>query len=193
MLRPVVPLRPAEVVNVFTAQQGAAHDYRQFSYNEFSALRENSDVFADVAAMEFALAGIGRDEGMRRSFVFLTSSNFFSLMGVKPVVGRFYDRSRMPARRQRPGRGGEPSVLEETRRPARFGRETTDGERADLHRDRRHAGWLFRWERFARARSLVAARHLLAARVGLQRHERQNGAGAPKNYTLNVVARMRPA
>ena len=91
ILRPVVPLRPAEVVNVFTARQGAAHDYRPFSYNEFSALRENSDVFTDVAAMQFALAGIGRDEGMRRSFVFLTSSNFFSLMGVKPVVGRFYD------------------------------------------------------------------------------------------------------
>ena len=91
ILRPVVPLRPAEVVNVFTARQGAAHDYRSFSYNEFSTLQENNDVFADVAAMQFALAGIGREEGMRRSFVFLTSSNFFSLMGVKPVVGRFYD------------------------------------------------------------------------------------------------------
>src|SRR5438034_3890471 len=91
ILRPVVPLRPAEVVNVFTARQGAAHDYRPFSYNEFSTLQENNDAFADVAAMEFALAGIGRDEGMRRSFVFLTSSNFFSLMGVHPVVGRFFD------------------------------------------------------------------------------------------------------
>ena len=91
ILRPVVPLRPAEVVNVFTARQGAAHDYRSFSYNEFSTLQENNDVFADVAAMQFALAGIGREEGMRRSFVFLTSSNFFSLLGVKPVVGRFYD------------------------------------------------------------------------------------------------------
>ena len=63
ILRPVVPLRPAEVVNVFTARQGAAHDYRPFSYNEFSTLRENNDAFADVAAMGFALAGIGRDEG----------------------------------------------------------------------------------------------------------------------------------
>ena len=91
ILRPVVPLRPAEVVNVFTARQGAAHDYRPFAYNEFSALRENSDVFADVAATGFALAGIGREEAMRRSFVFLTSENFFSLMGVTPAVGRFFD------------------------------------------------------------------------------------------------------
>ena len=66
ILRPVVPLRPTEVVNVFTARQGAAHDYRPFSYNEFSTLQENNDVFAEAAAMQFALAGIGRGEGMRR-------------------------------------------------------------------------------------------------------------------------------
>jgi predicted permease len=91
ILRPVVPVRPAEVVNVFTARQGAAHDYRPFSYNEFTTLRENNEVFTDLAAMGFSLAGIGRDGSMQRSFVFLSSENFFSLMGVKPALGRFYD------------------------------------------------------------------------------------------------------
>src|SRR5947207_5566277 len=91
IVRPVVPLRPAEVVNVFTARQDATHDYRQFSHNEYRALRESSDVFGDVAALQFALAGIGRDEGIRRSFAFLTSENFFSLLGVKPALGRFYN------------------------------------------------------------------------------------------------------
>src|SRR6476659_5943044 len=62
ILRPTVKVRPWEVVNLFTARQGAAHDYRPFSYNEFMALRENNDVFTDVGAMAFALAGIGRDE-----------------------------------------------------------------------------------------------------------------------------------
>src|SRR5436190_2177979 len=32
LLKPVVPVRPAEVVNVFTARQNASHDYRQYSY-----------------------------------------------------------------------------------------------------------------------------------------------------------------
>src|SRR5947208_11545677 len=41
VLHPVVPLRPTEVVNVFTARQNASHDYRQFSYNEYRELREN--------------------------------------------------------------------------------------------------------------------------------------------------------
>ncbi len=91
VLHPVVPERPNEVVNVFTARQNASHDYRQFSYNEYRELRENGgDVFADVAALEFAVAGIGRDHEMRRSFAFLTSENYFSLMGTKPYRGRFY-------------------------------------------------------------------------------------------------------
>src|SRR5213595_3738679 len=92
VLHPVVPLRPNEVVNVFTARQNASHDYRQFSYNEYRELRENGgDVFADLAALEFAVAGIGRDHEMRRSFAFLTSENYFSLMGTKPYRGRFYN------------------------------------------------------------------------------------------------------
>jgi putative ABC transport system permease protein len=92
VLHPMVPLQPAEVVNVFSARQNASHDYRQFSHTEYRELRDNAgDVFADVAALEFAVAGIGRDESMRRSFAFLTSENFFSLMGVQPVAGRFYN------------------------------------------------------------------------------------------------------
>ncbi len=93
ILRPVVPKKPEEVVNVFTARLGAARDYRPFTYNEFSLLREPNDVFAEVAALQFAVAGIGGEGGMQRSFVFLSSSNFFSLMGVTPALGRFYDEA----------------------------------------------------------------------------------------------------
>jgi predicted permease len=92
VLHPVVPLRPKEVVNVFTARQNASHDYRQFSYNEYRELRENGgDVFSEVAAVEFAVAGIGRDHEMRRSFAFLTSENYFTMMGTQPFRGRFYN------------------------------------------------------------------------------------------------------
>ena len=92
VLRPVVPLRPAEVIGLFTAREGVNRDYRPFSHVEYRDLRENgSEIFGDVAAVEFAVAGIGRDESMRRSFAFLTSENFFDLMGVKPALGRFYN------------------------------------------------------------------------------------------------------
>jgi putative ABC transport system permease protein len=92
VLRSTIPLRPDEVVNVFTVRQNASHDYRQFSHTEYRELRENSgDIFTDVAALEFAVAGIGQDQNMRRSFAFLTSENFFSLMGARPIIGRFYN------------------------------------------------------------------------------------------------------
>src|SRR5204862_491411 len=92
VLRSPIPLRPDEIVNVFTARQNASHDYRQFSYNEYRELRENGgDVFVDVAAIEFAVAGIGHDHEMRRSFAFITSENYFSMMGAKPFRGRFYN------------------------------------------------------------------------------------------------------
>src|SRR5213082_3043334 len=92
VLHSPVPLRPQEVVNIFTARQNASHDYRQFSYTEYRDLRDNGgEVFADVAALEFAVAGIGRDHEVRRSFAFLTSENYFSLIGTRPFRGRFYN------------------------------------------------------------------------------------------------------
>ncbi|HEV3410660.1 MAG TPA: ABC transporter permease [Chthoniobacterales bacterium] len=91
LLKPLAPERPHEVVSLFSAREGASRDYRQFSHAEYMTLRESKDVFSDVAAVNFALAGVGRQESMRRSFAFLTSDNFFSLMGAKPALGRFYN------------------------------------------------------------------------------------------------------
>ena len=90
ILKPVVPLKPEEVVNVFNARHGANKEYRQFSWDEYQAVREGREVFADVAAMQFALAGLGRNETMRRSFAFFASENFFSMLGAKPAIGRFF-------------------------------------------------------------------------------------------------------
>ena len=91
ILRPIVPKRPAEVVSVFTARKDANRDYRQFSYAEFTALGEARELFSDVTALNFALAGIARDrESMRRAFVFVVSDNFFSFMGAQPAAGRFF-------------------------------------------------------------------------------------------------------
>src|SRR5438105_4194153 len=87
VLHPVVPERPNEVVNVFSARQNASHDYRQFSYSEYRELRENGgDVFADIAALEFAVAGIGRDHEIRRRFVFVTSETYFLFLVAKSCL-----------------------------------------------------------------------------------------------------------
>ncbi len=90
ILREVIPLRPAEVVNLFTAKKGASKDYRQFSHAEYLALRNEKGAFAEVAAMNPILAGIGQDDAMRRSFAFEVSDNYFAMLGTTPQLGRFF-------------------------------------------------------------------------------------------------------
>src|SRR3954468_9460468 len=41
ILRPLVPVRPAEVVALFTAREGVNRDYRPFSHQEYRELRES--------------------------------------------------------------------------------------------------------------------------------------------------------
>ncbi|HLP10232.1 MAG TPA: ADOP family duplicated permease [Opitutaceae bacterium] len=83
-------VRPQELVSLYTARQAAQRDYRPFSYAEFTALREPSPIFTDIAAMHFMLAGVGRDDDLRRSAVFFASENIFPLFGVQPALGRFF-------------------------------------------------------------------------------------------------------
>ena len=91
LMRQVIPDHPEQVMNLFTARAGASKDYRQFSYAEFMALRNAKDAFADVSAMNPLLAGIGQDEAMRRSFAFEVSENYFALLGTTPAAGRFFN------------------------------------------------------------------------------------------------------
>ncbi len=91
ILRPVIPYKPSEVVSVFTARKESNRDYRQFSFGEFRTIAEARETFSDVTAVNFSLAGIARgQEPMHRAFVFLVADNFFRFMGVQPVAGRFF-------------------------------------------------------------------------------------------------------
>jgi len=193
VLRPVVPLRPHEVVNVFTARQNASHDYRQFSYNEFRELRENgADVFADVAALEFGVAGIGRDHEMRRSFAFLTSENFFSLMGVQPIRGRFYN-----AEESRPNASAPVVVASYAFWKRMGGRNDFVGSTLQIN-GRPYTVIGITPDGFSGGSALVAPDIWLP--LGL--HGRLGSAfgdaeglhdlAQPKNYALNITARLQP-
>src|SRR2546427_4264823 len=80
VLHQVVPERPNEVVNVFSARQNASHDYRQFSYNEYRELRENGGGgFFGVVSLQVFGARIGRGHPMRRRLAVLAPENYFFL------------------------------------------------------------------------------------------------------------------
>jgi putative ABC transport system permease protein len=192
VLKPVVPVRPNEIVNVFTARQNASHDYRQFSYNEYRQLRENGgDVFADVAALEFAVAGIGRDHEIRRSFAFLTSENYFPLMGVRPFRGRFYN-----AEESKPNANMAVVV-------ASYGFWKRNGGRSDFVGSTLHINGQpytvigIAPDGFSGANALIApdiwvplgVRSQLGSAFGDS--ETMHDLLNPKNYTFNLTARLR--
>jgi predicted permease len=89
-LRPVIKERPEEVVSVFTARRGPERSFRPFSYVEYETLRESRELFSDVAAIMQSMSVVGREEALRRSFVFYTTDNYLSLLGTKPSRGRFF-------------------------------------------------------------------------------------------------------
>jgi putative ABC transport system permease protein len=193
VLRPMVPVRPQEVVNVFTARQSANHDYRQFSHTEFRELRENSaEAFADVAALEFAVAGIGKDNEMRRSFAFLTSENFFSMMGVQPYRGRFYN-----AEECRPN-ANLPVVV------ASYGFWQRQGGRADFLgstlqiNSQPYTVIGITPDGFSGVSALIAPDVWVPlgmySRLGsaFSDSEMATDLSRPTNYTLNITARLRP-
>src|SRR6059058_5803217 len=192
VLKPVVPLRPAEVVNVFTARQNASHDYRQFSHNEYRELRENGGaVFVDVAALEFAVAGIGRDHEIRRSFAFLTSENYFPMMDVQAFRGRFYNAEECKPNANMP-------VLVSS-----YGFWKRNGGRDDFVGSTLHINGQpytvvgIAPDGFSGASALIAPDIWLPLGIRSQLgsafgdSETTHDLLDPKNYTFNLVARMR--
>src|SRR5947208_11445209 len=193
VLHPTIPLRPEEVVNVFTVRQNATHDYRQFSHVEYRELRENGrDVFADVAASGFAVAGIGRDHNMRRSFAFLTSENFFSLMGVQPVRGRFYT-----AEECRPNANVSVVVASYAFWKRMGGRNDFVGSNLQIN-GQPYTVIGITPDGFSGVSALVAPDIWLP--LGVHSHlgsafadsESLHDLAEPKNYALNLTARLRP-
>lgn len=193
VLKPIVPVRPQEVVNIFNCRQNANHDYRQFSYNEYRELRENGgDVLADVAGFEFAVAGIGREHEMRRSFGFLVSENYFSLMGVQPFRGRFFN-----AEECKPN-ANIPIVV------ASYGFWKRQGGRSDFVGSSLQVNGQpytvigIAPKGFSGASALIAPdiwvplgiRSELGSAFGDS--ETIHDLANPKNYTLNLVGRLRP-
>ena len=193
VLRPMIPLRANEVVGIFTARQNASHDYRQFSHTEYRDLRENgSDLFVDLAALEFGVAGIGRDHEMRRSFAFLTSENFFSLMGVQPVSGRFYT-----AEECRPNANMPVVVASYAFWKRMGGRNDFIGSNLQIN-GRPYTVIGVTPDGFSGVSALVAPDVWLPLGVhsslgsAFADSETLHDLAEPKNYALNLTARLRP-
>ena len=53
-------------------------------------IRQQNSVFTDVMAYTLAMVGLGEQSETRRVFASVVSSNYFSVLGVTPVIGRAF-------------------------------------------------------------------------------------------------------
>ncbi len=191
LLRPVIPVEPERVVNLFTARAGASKDYRQFSYAEYQALRDAKDTFAGVSALNPILAGIGSDDAVRRSFAFLVSDDYFSMLGTTPAAGRFFT-----AEESRPNANLPVVIVSYPYWQAHGGRADFVGSRIRVN------GQIHTVIGVAR-RGFSGTNALLAPDVwlplGMFANYAQVLSGStltdlsnPKNFTLNLTARLAP-
>jgi len=190
LLQPLAREKPEEVVSVFTTRKEASRDFRQFSHTEYVALREAKDVFADVTAVNFALAGLGREPGeMRRSFVFIVAENFFSVLGARPAAGRFFN-----AEEARPNANLPVVVASYSYWQRLGGRDDFVGSTIRVN-DRPHTVIGVAPKGFSGISALIAPEVWLPLGVyaqisGAFSDNELRDLNLPQNYTLNLIARL---
>lgn len=84
LLRPL-PIADADRV-YFVARSGMFSD----SFPAYRDLRARNRTFADLAAFRIAPMALNTDSGSRRVWGYLATGNYFSMLGVRPAVGRFF-------------------------------------------------------------------------------------------------------
>jgi predicted permease len=91
LLRPLPGVRaPREVMQLYRSWPGDMK-YGSNSVPHYLSLRERAtDIFTDVAAWSFADFSITASNRPQRAFGQMVSANFFSLLGVRPIKGRFF-------------------------------------------------------------------------------------------------------
>jgi putative ABC transport system permease protein len=82
--------RASELLGLYSHDPSKPNSYRSFSYPNFADIRDRNDVFDEVVAYTFTITGRPAGDVMRRSFVEIVSSNFFSAIGVSMAAGRAF-------------------------------------------------------------------------------------------------------
>src|SRR3954468_14732040 len=81
---------PGEIVQLFSQDTKDPKNFRAFSYATYSDIREQNTVFSGLLAHDDTVVGIGEKGNFHRAGVDIVSSNYFSVLGVSPVLGRSF-------------------------------------------------------------------------------------------------------
>lgn len=87
-------LRPIDLPhsqNLYMIEYGT-HHYEQ-SYPDYVDLRDRSRAFEGVVAFTISTAGLDSGQGASRAWLYESSGNYFDVLGIQPVLGRFFHGS----------------------------------------------------------------------------------------------------
>ncbi len=87
LFRPL-PVKDADRLAVISVQSSANADPDRVSYLDFLDYKQQSTVFTDMTAYVLDLVGLGAGGRADRVIVAEVPSNFFSMLGIRPAVGR---------------------------------------------------------------------------------------------------------
>jgi predicted permease len=86
------------LVGVYSHNRTKPDSYRAFSYPNYVDLRERSGLFDGLLAHTLTSVGVADGDATKRTFVAVTSSNYFDTLGVRLAAGRPFTRDE-----ERPG------------------------------------------------------------------------------------------
>jgi predicted permease len=91
LFRPPAHIRnPEQIVMLVAGFQNREQGQRSFNYPVFTAIRDRARGFDGVIATAVVDLSIGRGEEAQRAKGMLASGNYFSMLGVRPAMGRFF-------------------------------------------------------------------------------------------------------
>lgn len=86
VLRPLNVAQPRNLYNI--ARKPVGWDTE--SYPDYQDYRDRNSTFSGIAAYNFEIAGISKSKLAAQSFGYEVSGNYFDLLGIQPVLGRFF-------------------------------------------------------------------------------------------------------
>ncbi|MGH9702122.1 MAG: ABC transporter permease [Candidatus Acidiferrales bacterium] len=87
LFRPL-PVRHADQLTVVAIQAGGQSFPAEISYPDYQEYRRQSDAFADLGGYAISLVGLGSGGHADRVISSFVTSNYFSMLGIRPAVGR---------------------------------------------------------------------------------------------------------
>jgi predicted permease len=89
LLRPMPVPHPEQIAVLAANQRGDSPLLYSFSYPEFVDFRKQADSFADLAGYILAQSGLSADGRVDQVVASYVTGDYFSVLGVKPALGRF--------------------------------------------------------------------------------------------------------